>query len=183
MTMKQNYILPRIQFLKSIAATGLGFALLFAPVLASSHESRLAKTHARILTNDDKDLAFGVNTKMLNPPPAADAGSNQSVCMGSGATIGAAPVTGSVYTWTPAAGLSSTTSSQPFASPAATTTYTLTETNGGMSASNTVTVTVNPLPAAGTGPNQTICNGTSTTIGVAAVAGDTYAWTPITNLS
>jgi hypothetical protein len=38
-------------------------------------------------------------------------------------------------------------------------------------------VDVNPIPAAITGPNQTILSGNSTIIGTSAVSGNTYSWT------
>jgi gliding motility-associated-like protein len=119
------------------------------------------------------------------PSPAADAGANKVICIGGSVSIGGTAVVGDTYSWTPATGLSSTTSSQPTASPATTTTYTLTETNPitGCSKSNSVTVTVDPLPIANTGPNKTICLGSSTTIGATAIAGNTYAWTPAAGLS
>ena len=44
-------------------------------------------------------------------------------------------------------------------SPAATTTYTVTVTSLGCTASDNVTVTVNPLPNANAGVDQTICAG------------------------
>ncbi len=122
-------------------------------------------------------------TITTTPPPAANAGANQTICNGSSTTIGATAVSGNTYTWSPGTGLSSTTVSQPTANPTATTTYTLTETSPGCSISNTVTITVNPSPAANTGSDQTIVNGTSVTLGEPSVSGNTYSWSPDTDLS
>jgi len=116
-------------------------------------------------------------TVTVNALPLAAAGSNAAVCPGGSTVIGSTAVTGSTYTWSPATGLSSSTVSNPTATPASTTTYTVTEKNtSNCTASNSVTVTVNTLPVAATGPAQTICPGSSTTIGAAAVTGSTYAW-------
>src|SRR6185437_16479999 len=74
--------------------------------------------------------------------------------------------------------------SNPGASPISTTTYTLTETNSkGCVDSNTVTVTVNPIPVAAAGNPATICAGQSVSIGTTAVGGHAYSWTPSTGLS
>lgn len=55
--------------------------------------------------------------------------------------------------------------------------YFVTTTNGcGSATSNHITVTENPLPAAAAGSNIVICDGSSTVIGGAAVAGSTYSW-------
>ncbi|QKG55477.1 gliding motility-associated C-terminal domain-containing protein [Hymenobacter sp. BRD128] len=106
----------------------------------------------------------------LLPVPAASVGiSARSTCSGIPITIGAAAVAGSAYSWSPAAGLSSSTVANPIvtlintgAAPT-TTTYTLTETNAsGCQATNTVAVTVNPAVTAGTiSASQTVCSGTA----------------------
>jgi gliding motility-associated-like protein len=44
-------------------------------------------------------------------------------------------------------------------------------------------VTVNPLPAADAGPDQTIPFGSSTTLGPPTAIGNTYSWSPSTGLS
>jgi len=44
-------------------------------------------------------------------------------------------------------------------------------------------VTVNPLPLAATGPDQTLVRGGSVLIGAASVIGNTYLWTPSLGLS
>ena len=116
--------------------------------------------------------------------PIADAGPDQSICIGSSTTIGAAPIPGNSYSWSPALGLSSTTIAQPVASPSVTTTYYLTITTlAGCQNTDSVTITVNPLPVADAGPDQTICSGDSITIGTPAIPGDTYNWSPSSELS
>src|SRR5579862_3830278 len=86
----------------------------------------------------------------VNPLPVAAAGTNATICNGNNVTIGASANSGSTYSWTPIAGLSSATIANPVASPTTTTTYTLTETitATGCQNSNSVTVSVNPLPVA-----------------------------------
>jgi hypothetical protein len=123
-----------------------------------------------------------------NDLPTADAGSDATIdCNNTSATLGTAAQAGYTYAWTPATGLDDATAAQPTASPATTTTYSLvvTETlTGCESAPDEVVVTVdNDLPTADAGSDATIdCNNTSATLGTAAQAGYTYAWTPATGL-
>ena len=126
-------------------------------------------------------------------PPTVSAGTAASICAGESVTIGGAPTaTGGspsnyVYTWTPATGLSSTSTANPVASPTQTTTYTV-SVNGGdaaCTATSTVTVTVNSSQTIAITPsgNQTICTGQS--VGLSAAAGFTnYVWsTPSGNVT
>jgi hypothetical protein len=97
---------------------------------------------------------------------------------------GAGPVTvvasgANSYVWTPATGLSSTTINNPDANPASTTTYTVVGTSvDGCTSSNTVTVTVNPLPSVGVSasPNPLCLGSTSVLTGSGAL---TYIWMPM----
>jgi large repetitive protein len=114
----------------------------------------------------------------INPLPAASVISNTAICYGTSIPIGGASVPGSTYSWSSAPAGFSSNSANPAVSPSITTTYTLTETNlNGCVKSNSVTITVNPLPAALVISNSTICNGSSIYIGGNAVAGSTYSWT------
>lgn len=124
-------------------------------------------------------------TVTVNPIPAAITGSDKTICFGEGVLIGDAPIPGNTYSWDPAKGLNLNGISQPMASPQITTVYFLTETITATGCDNTnpVVVTVNPLPNAFTGIDQTLCGGLTTTIGTDPVAGNTYIWTPVNGLS
>ena len=114
----------------------------------------------------------------VNPAAAALAGADRPICVGSSTTLGGLPVYGSTYSWTSSDGLFTSTSANPMVSPTVTTTYTVKETTDlGCANSNSVKLTVNILPAAIAGTNQTICYGASITLGTAAVIGSTYSWT------
>lgn len=115
----------------------------------------------------------------VNPLPAAVAGTDIDICAGTGTTLGAAAAVGNTYSWTSDPSGFTSFASNPIVSPAVTITYTLVETITATGCTNThnVTVTVNPLPAAVAGSNVTICAGAGTTIGAAAVVGNTYSWT------
>ena len=112
----------------------------------------------------------------VNPRPTAAAGGSAEICAGA-----STPLSGSggvSCAWVPAAGLSNPNSCAPLASPAATTTYTLTVTDANGCVSNnapSVTVTVDPKPTAAVSGTAAICPGGAALI-QAALTG-TAPWT------
>ncbi len=121
----------------------------------------------------------------VNLPPIANAGPDATICKGDSVRIGTPSTIGDTYKWSPSTWLNSSTDAQPNASPARDTTYILTVTNTATGCKNTDTVkiTVNPLPVTNAGPDKSICIGDSTTIGTPAVIGNTYSWLPIAGLN
>lgn len=137
-------------------------------------------TYTVTVTNAAGCSATDDVTIIVNALPAADAGSNTSVCSGASATLAASG--GNAYAWIPAATLSNAAAANPVATPAVTTTYTVNVTDvNGCSNTDSVTVTVNPLPAADAGPNASVCTGGSVTLN--ATGGTSYAWSPAATLS
>ncbi len=86
-----------------------------------------------------------------------------------------------VFSWTPATGLSNTAISNPVANPMVTTTYTVTATLGRCSANDIVIVNVNGAPIPDAGPDGFICYGQ--TYQLQGSGGVQYTWTPSTNLN
>ncbi len=89
------------------------------------------------------------------------------------------PLVGGTFLWSPAAGLSSTTTNPVAASPAVTTTYTVTYNSGvGCVRTANVTLTVNQRPTVTTQPaNTTVCSGSTATFTVAGTGtGLAYQW-------
>ncbi|MFL5764865.1 MAG: gliding motility-associated C-terminal domain-containing protein [Bacteroidia bacterium] len=123
------------------------------------------------------DTAFVTIT--VTPAPTVDAGLNTNICAGSSTVLNASGATS--YSWSPGTGLSSTTVSNPTASPASTTTYTVTGTQGGCTATDVVTVTVNPVPVVDAGTGSSVCAGTGTTLNGSGAT--TYLWAPAASLS
>jgi PKD repeat protein len=116
--------------------------------------------------------------------PIANAGLDKVLtCANASATLGTSPVSGYTYSWSPSAGLSSTTIAQPTVSQAGT--YTLTATSNGCSATDVIVVTTDKIPpVANAGIDKSLtCTLNTVSIGSAAVAGNTYAWTPAAGLS
>jgi len=100
--------------------------------------------------------------------PAVDAGSNQSICLGSSATLTASGA--SSYSWSTGSTQSSIT-----VSPTNNTWYVVTGTNSnGCIARDSARVFVNQMPLANAGTDQDICTGSSTNLN--ATGGGTYLW-------
>jgi gliding motility-associated-like protein len=116
----------------------------------------------------------------VNPNTPVNAGADVTICSGGSTTLTATGA--STYTWSPSTGLSATTGASVTASPAATTTYTVTGTSaGGCVTTDQVIVTVVPPPTTNAGVDQTICAGGSATL--TATGATTYTWSPATGLS
>jgi hypothetical protein len=109
--------------------------------------------------------SFGQVTVTVTP-------TNPTICMGDSVLLTASGAI--IYSWSPSTGLSSTNGASVYASPTSTTTYVVTGTDGGNTGSASVTVTVNPLPTAYAGADQTICLGQSANL--TAFGGGTYLW-------
>lgn len=130
----------------------------------------------------------------VNPKINVDAGGNKFICYNKSVTIGGAtPGSGGTgtlsYNWSPATALSSSSATNPLASPTSTTSYTLTVTDAdGCTDTNSAKVTVNAKIIANAGNNQYICYGSSVKIGgTTSGSGGTgalqYSWTPSTGLN
>ena len=115
----------------------------------------------------------------VKPSPKAFAGTSQGICNGSSVILGASSVAGNTYSWTSKPSGFTSTTANPNVSPTVNTTYYLTEkvTSSGCSKSDSVKITVNPLPSAAVASASTICSGKSTSIGATTVKGSKYSWT------
>ncbi len=157
---------------------------------ASNPNASPATTTTYIVTVTDTNGCVSTDTMVVNvnPLPIVDAGPDVDICIGDSVMIGGSPTgpAGSVYSWAPAASLSDGAIANPMAGPSITTTYivTVTDINGCIN-TDTVIVTVNPLPIVDAGPDTTICDGSSVVIGGSPTgpAGSTYAWIPIGTLN
>lgn len=106
---------------------------------------------------------------------------SQTLCFGDSTLLTASGAT--TYSWSPSSGLSATTGSQVYAQPPTTTTYTVIGSDGiGCSSSQTITITVNPLPNVSAVANPPlICQGQTSVL--TASGANSYSWTPPTGLS
>lgn len=79
---------------------------------------------------------------IVNPVPSAMVGDSVTICNLSSVILGASPVAGNTYSWTPGIGLSSSIIANPVANPSQTTTYILTESIAATGCSNTNSIVV-----------------------------------------
>ncbi|MBI1836768.1 MAG: gliding motility-associated C-terminal domain-containing protein, partial [Flavobacteriia bacterium] len=110
-------------------------------------------------------------TVTVNPIPTITI-NNPTICFGTNATLTATPsLTGGTYLWSPGGEATNSITEAPTNTSTYSAIYTL---NGCPSNSVSGTITVNQLPVVSAGPDQTICDGTSTTLsGSGAV---NYLW-------
>jgi RHS repeat-associated protein len=127
-------------------------------------------------------------------PLMVNAGDPQTTCSSTSVTLGGQPTANGgtlpyTYSWAPVTGLNASNVANPVAKPSVSTTYTLTVTDGiGKSKISTVAVTVLSSPVANAGSPQTVCKGTTVTLGgsPSASGGATpykYIWTRFEGLA
>lgn len=109
-----------------------------------------------------------------------DAGNDTSICNTEGYFLN---TTGDAisYNWSPPTGLSSTSVKNPFASPQATTLYTVTANIGKCQRTSDVNIIVAAIPNPNAGPDKMVCKGFDTQL--FASGGSIYEWSPVTFLS
>lgn len=135
---------------------------------------------------EDQGCESNPVTITINPTPPSDAGSDILTCTSNTpGSIGVISSPGYSYNWAPALGLSTTTASKPNVSLTnpGTTTYTVTTSDFGCTSTDSVVVTIKPIPIADAGTDITTCtSNTPGSIGTTNTAGYTYSWSPGTNL-
>jgi len=106
-------------------------------------------------------------TLTVNTLPTVDAGPDQTVCDGETVTLTGSGAT--IYYWN-----NGVTDGVPFTPSLGTTTYSVTVVLGLCANSDSVEVTVNPLPTVDAGPDQTVCDGD--TVILIGSGASTYTW-------
>jgi gliding motility-associated-like protein len=139
----------------------------------------LPGTYTDTLVSSEGCDSVVVTTLSYYPQPIADAGQDAAICIGESIQLNGAG--GVTYEWTPTATLSDPSVANPNATPASTTDYILTVTDAnGCQDSDTVTITVNPLPDVNAGTDVAICIGSSSQLN--ATGAVSYQWSPSTDL-
>jgi len=116
----------------------------------------------------------------FNEPPTANAGPDITICGGSQELNASGGVS---YDWSPPNGLSATNIPNPIASPASTTTYTVTVTNAQQCTATDQVTVVNGEIQITLSSDQSICLGASTQLSVTASSTPiTVNWTPANSL-
>ena len=171
----------------SITATGSGglkpyqFSINGTTFQASNIFTNLAANNYTVTIKDANNctnttsVVLGVsNVLTLN------AGPDINICEGTSKQLSASS-NGTIFSWSPQAGLNNPSILNPVASPATTTKYILTAILGQCSKSDTIIVFVNPAPVANSGKDTNVCFGKNYQLnGSGALL---YQWSPPTYLS
>jgi len=125
---------------------------------------------------------YDMQSITVNGLPMPMAGADAFVCAGGSAQLNATG--GTMYTWSPLAGLDDSTIANPVANPGVTTQYLLDVVDGNGCASiipDTLTVTVASSLTADAGIDTVVCDGSG--ISMSGSGGGLYSWWPSTGLS
>ncbi len=153
--------------------TGLNNTNIFNPTADPSVTTNYTVT----VTDINGCTASDLMILTVNNLPNANAGNDVSICQGQSTSLSASG--GTIYNWSPSAGLSNASISSPSANPANTTTYIVTVTDANScSNSDNITVTVNPNPTSTFTATNAICVGSDATVTYTGTAstGATYTW-------
>ena len=130
-------------------------------------------------TNSNGCKGSVTDTVIINSLPKVNPGTDDSVCYGDSVQIGAAAVSGMLYSWTSISG-STYKVSNPYVSPFKNNRYYLkvTDTTTGCSNVDSVNIKVNQLPSrpSTVSNNGPLCVGDALKLSCATVVGATYSW-------
>ncbi|MBK7384978.1 MAG: gliding motility-associated C-terminal domain-containing protein [Flavobacteriales bacterium] len=121
---------------------------------------------------------------VVNALPVADAGPDLTPCLNTSIALGGSPTgpAGSTFVWSPATGLNNTSAANPSLSVTIDASYVVIVTDGNTCVnSDTVSVSVLPLPDVDAGPDLEVCAGGS--VQLQGSGNGTLLWTPPFGLS
>lgn len=99
------------------------------PTSASPLVTPTKTTTYKVIVSSGICSDSSLTTVTVAPPPTASAGADTVICRSGSVPLGAPPIAGYSYVWSPVTGLSDPLIANPIASPVQTTTYILTVTN------------------------------------------------------
>ena len=161
--------------------SGAGFLWSPGGQTSQTIDVSAAATYSVVVTSGAGCSGSGSATLTVHNLPTITATGGATICPG--ASVGLTAGGGNTYVWSPAAGLDDASSATPIATPAGTTTYTVTGTDGNL-CENTAqtTVTIAPNPVATIDPAGPICIGDTAQLNASSsIAGSTFTWKDPTN--
>jgi len=133
-----------------------------------------------LFTQNDTCVGLDSLVVTVHQLPNVDAGNNTEICWGDSTQLNASGAF--FYVWSPTVNISKTNIPNPFVSPKLSTTYKVIGTDVfSCKNSDTVVITVNPLPPANAGLDTGLC--THDTIQLHASGGISYSWSPTIGLN
>jgi len=144
------------------------------PNIANPIASPSVSTTYNVTVTDNSGCSATDNMVLtVHSLPPADAGINDSICLGTSTTLNASG--GTSYSWSPTNTLTNANTANPTANPTVNTTYTVTVTdNNGCTQTDNVVISILSLPHAVAGNNTAICLGLNASL--TASGGVGYAW-------
>jgi gliding motility-associated-like protein len=153
-------------------ATGLNDPTLANPIATP----RTTTTYTLTANSNDGCTYTGAVTVTVDPNPVVTTRVDTALCGQPGIPLTTTADQPANFQWQPATDLSDPQTQSPLATPATTTTYTVTATTQhGCQSTTSVVLTVKPLPVTTITPDATVCLGKSITL--QAAGGVDYNWT------
>ncbi len=135
-----------------------------------------------LIVNGSNFCGTGTDTSQIIvtvvAPPVLSLSSDTSICNGSSVSLAVSGAT--TYSWSPPTGLNTTVGPSVIASPTTTTQYYVTGTTAGCSTTDSVMVSVNPLPQLMIN-DSLMCLGDTISLNVSGA--ESYLWSPGTGLN
>lgn len=159
---------------------GLSDSTVYNPFASPTATTKyvITVTSAKLCTAKDS-----VTVTVL-PQPTVKTIADTAICSGTSIQLTTTAVNGTSYSWSPSAGLSSTTVLSPLATPLVNTSYIITANPGSQCfAKDTVNITVNPSPVLAVSKDTLICLGGSAQLVASSLGNVAYAWSPAAGLS
>ena len=166
-----NYTVTWYQGINSL---GTGNAITVCPTATTTYTAEAVYINCNgnaVTVSDNVTVTPNMNFNLSVTP------TNPTFCQGDNITLTASG-TSTSYTWTPSTGLNIDTGATVIANPNVSTAYVVTGTNGVCTGTDTVFVTVNPIPVL-MATGSVICFGdTGTVTANSTEANTTYLWSP-----
>jgi gliding motility-associated-like protein len=135
------------------------------------------------VTVSDNNNCTSTDSITINvlPKPEVTAMSDTSICKGNSITLKTTAAHASIFSWQPQTGLNDSYIQNPNATPASSTTYTVTAGNGICSEKASVLISILPSPEVIASNDTTVCGNASAKLN--ATGAESYTWFPATGLS
>ena len=166
-----NYV---INWFANGVPIGNGNSITVSPSAATTYVAQAIYTNCNgnsVTVTDTAMVTPNMNFNMAVTP------TNATICQGDTVSMTASGTT-ATYTWTPSAGLNTTTGPTVIATPTTSVNYVVSGTNGACTGTDTVHITVNPIPEI-QAIGSTICYGDTGSINVVSTVNNThFIWSP-----
>jgi hypothetical protein len=151
------------------------------PGISNPSVSSLNKVTYKLTVEDQNSCLASDDVELtVNPKPLISITNDTAICVYDSKQLFATG--GNKFIWSPQSGLNNYTIANPIAKPSSTTKYTVSVENSySCKSTESVTISVNPLPKTFAGKDTNICTGSS--LQLHATGANFYKWVPAVNLN